>query len=91
MEFKISRHSGRNAPADALDQLLRRLGEDRDRVGFARADTEIRATWREDTPISMERDVREEIGRRAVLDIVCKVCESAPELESDWYAVSLFR
>lgn len=91
MEFRISRHSGRNAPAEALDLLLQRLGENRDRVGFAWVGTEIRATWREDAPIAMERDVREEIGRRAVLDIVCEVCEGAPELESDWYAVSSFR
>ena len=42
----------------------------------------------EDAPISMERDEREEIGRRAVLDIVRSVCERAPELKSDWFAVS---
>jgi len=44
----------------------------------------------EDLPASMERDERAEIGRRAVLDIVCDVCESAPELELDWFAVGFF-
>ncbi len=39
----------------------------------------------------MERDQREEIGRRAVFDIVSGICEREPELESDWFAVSTRR
>jgi hypothetical protein len=34
------------------------------------------------------RDERIEIGRRAVLDVVRDVCDAAPELKSDWFAVS---
>ena len=89
--FRITLHAGFAAPADALGLLWQRLDLNRDDVGFAEAGAEIMATWREDTPVSMERDEREEIGRCAVLDIVRGVCESAPELESDWFAVSTLR
>jgi hypothetical protein len=91
--FKITHHSGFAAPADALDLLWLRLDcnrEDvrsRDDLRFAKVDAELRATWREDAPLSMERPEREEFGRRAVLSVLYEVCELAPELESDWYAV----
>jgi hypothetical protein len=71
--------------------LWPRLDANGDDVRFAKVGAEIRATWGEDAPISMERDEREEIGRRAVLDIVRGVCERVPELESDWFAVSTLR
>ncbi len=93
MTFRITHHSGFAAPADALDLLWLHLDCDRDDVRnrdgvrFAKVDAELRATWREDAPLSMERPEREEFGRRAVLSILCEVCEHAPELESDWYAV----
>lgn len=93
MTFKITHHSGFAAPADALDLLWLRLDcnrEDvrsRDDLRFAKVDAELRATWREDAPLSMERPEREEFGRRAVLSVLYEVCELAPELESDWYAV----
>jgi hypothetical protein len=74
-----------------MDLLWQRLGASRDEVSFAKVGPEIRATWEEDAPVSMERDERVEIGRRAVLDIVIDVCERAPELNSDWFAVSARR
>jgi hypothetical protein len=90
--FRITIHSGSTAPADALDLLWQRLdGYRGGDARFAKVDAQIRATWGEDAPISMERDEREEIGRRAVLDIVCEVCERAPELKSDWFAVGTLR
>jgi hypothetical protein len=90
--FAITLHSGSTAPADALDLLWQRLDEYRgDDARFAKVDAQIRATWGEDAPISMERDEREQIGRRAVLDVVCEVCERAPELEADWFAVGALR
>lgn len=58
-------------------------------VTFAKGDAEIFATWGEDTPVSMTQDERAEIGRRAVLDIVCSVCEQVSGLNSDWFAVSV--
>jgi len=75
-------------PADALDQLWQHLGSERAEVCFARLDSEITATTGEDAPVSMTRDERVHIGRHAVLDIVREVCEEAPELRSDWFAVS---
>jgi hypothetical protein len=93
MTFRITHHSGFVAPADALDLLWLRLAcscddvRDRDDVQFAKVGAELRATWSKDASLSMERPEREEFGRRAVLSILCEVCEHAPELESDWYAV----
>lgn len=60
-------------------------------MSFAKVGAEIRATWRKDARASMERDERAALGRRAVLDIVIDVCERAPELNSDWFAVSAQR
>lgn len=88
MRFKITHHSGFAAPADALDLLWARLGANRDGVSFAKVGREIRAMTKEDAPVSMTRDERTEIGRRAVLDIVRDACDGAPELKSDWFAVS---
>ncbi len=94
MKFRITNHLGFRAstrPDNALDLLWQRLGTSHDEVSFTKVDAEIRATWGEDAPVSMERDERAELGRRAVLDIVIDVCERAPELNSDWFAVSVRR
>jgi hypothetical protein len=91
VEFRITRHSGYPAPADALELLWQRLGASRDDTRFAKGDAEIRATWGQDAPVSMERDEREEIGRLAVLEIVRDACEQAPGLRTDWFAVSARR
>jgi hypothetical protein len=88
MSFRITRHSGSGAPADALALLLPRLEADPQGARISKVGAEIRFTLPGDSPVSMERDEREEIGRRAVLDIVREVCDGAPELESDWFAVS---
>jgi hypothetical protein len=71
-----------------MDLLWQRLGANRDGTSFAKVGAEIRATGREDAPALMERDERTAFGRRAVLDIVISVCERAPELNSDWFAIS---
>jgi hypothetical protein len=94
MKFRIVPHAGHTAPpppADAIDVLWQRLGGGRDGTSFARVGPEISATWGEDAPASMERDERTELGRRAVLAILREVCESAPELELEWFAVGYFR
>jgi hypothetical protein len=88
VQFRITPHSGFAPPADALDLLLERLGARRDEVSFAKVGSEIRATTGEDAPVSMTRDERMEIGRRVVLNVVRDVCETVPELRSDWFAVS---
>ena len=87
VEFRITHHSGSSAPDDALDLLWQQLDERHGNVRFAK----IRAALRDDTPVSMESDEREEIGRRAVLNIVRGVCDSAPQLKLDWFAVSALR
>jgi hypothetical protein len=91
VKFKVTRHSGFAPPADALDLLWQRLGAKRDEVSFAKADSEIRAAWEEGAAASMDRAERSEIGRLAVLQIVRDVCERAPELRLEWYAVSPLR
>lgn len=91
MRFKITLHSGSKAPADALELLWKRLGRSREEIRFARKGEEIAVIWGEDAPISMESDERKEIGRRAVLDVLEAVCDRAPELKSDWFAVSALR
>jgi hypothetical protein len=88
LRFRITHHSGFAAPADALDLLSARVGASRNGVSFAKIGQYIRAMTPEDAPVSMTRDERIEIGRRAVLDVVCDVCESSTELQSDWFAVS---
>ncbi len=91
MQFRITPHSGFTPPADALELLWQRLGPRRDEVSFAKDGTEITARTGEDAPVSMTRDERIEIGRRAVLTVVRDVCEGAPELKSDWFAISTER
>jgi hypothetical protein len=91
VNFRITRHSGWAPPDDALDLLWERLGTRREDASFAKGRTEIRASWEKDVSISMERDEREELGRAAILDIVRGVCEQAPELKTDWFAVSVHR
>jgi hypothetical protein len=91
VRFRITVHSGFAAPADALDMLAERLGRVRDEARFERRSTDIVATWGEDVPVSMESDEREELGRLAVLGIIEDVCDSSPELQLDWFAVSTSR
>jgi hypothetical protein len=88
VDFSITRHSGWSSPENAIDLLWERLGARREEASFARERTEIRAIWRVDLPVAMERNEREELGRAAILEIVRGVCEKAPELKSDWFAVS---
>lgn len=88
MHFRITPHSAAAPPADALELLWKRLGSEWGGVSFAKAGEEIEARTGEDAPVSMTSDEREEIGRRVVLDVVVRICEDAPELVSDWYAVS---
>jgi len=71
-----------------MELLLRRLGAQHDGVSFAMVGAEIRATSPEYVGDSTTRAERVEVARRAILEIVCDACDGAPELESDWFAVS---
>ncbi len=88
MRFRITRHANASPPEDALDLLTTRIGGRRQDVRFARVGGEIRANLDRDEPVAMTHDERADIGRRAVLEIVADVCDRAPELNLDWYAVS---
>jgi len=60
-------------------------------VSFYRVGDEIRAEWGDDPPSSMgqdERAERAERGRGEILEIVLGICDRAPELDSDWFAIS---
>ena len=89
VRFRITIHSGFRPPEDALEVLFAKLGGFREGVRFSKLNNEIRATVSEEG--SRERDELEEIGRRQVLDVVKNVCERAPELELDWFAVAALR
>ena len=71
-----------------MELLLRRIGDRRGEVSFAQAGAEVIATSEDDEGDAQDREGRIALGRRAVFDIIDEVCERAPELESDWYAVS---
>lgn len=88
VRFRITHHSGHLVPDDALDVLWQRLGAGEHELTFIRVGAEIEVSVEGDAPVSMTHDEREEVGRRTVLGLVLDACEHAPELESDWFAVS---
>ena len=88
MQFRIMRHSGSGAPPDALGLLWRQLeGQRFEDVVFTRRGTEVEANAGHDSPISMERDEREEVGRTEVLDRLREICDGDSELRFNWFAV----
>jgi hypothetical protein len=58
-----------------------------DDVSLARVGAQIWVTWGPEVGSSPDARERSEIGRRTVANIVRSVCEHAPELEFDWFAV----
>ena len=88
MRFRITRHATASPPENALDLLTSRIGTHREDIYFAHVGAEIRAELDRDEPVAMTQDDRADIGRRAVLEVIEEVCERAPELKVDWYAVS---
>lgn|GEM_PF-740633 len=91
LKFRITIHSGFVAPPDALDLLAQRLGAGTGVTRFTQGVAEIKVTWDEDLPVSMESDEREQMGRLAVLGMVRETCERSPNLKFDWYAISARR
>jgi hypothetical protein len=91
VRFTITLHSGYDAPPDALERLFEQVGPTREDARFAMASSEIRATWGEDAPTSMESDEREQRGRSALLEILEEACERSSDLKLDWFAVSARR
>jgi hypothetical protein len=92
VQFKITRHSGRSAPTDALELLWGRVeGRSFENVVFAQRGRELSASVGRESPVSMERDEREEQARREVLECLRQICDGASELRVEWFAVSLRR
>jgi hypothetical protein len=71
-----------------MDLLIERLPPRREDVRFAKVGRGVRAMLDREDAVWMTRDERTAIGRRAVLEAVSDVCDRAPELKLDWYAVS---
>jgi hypothetical protein len=71
-----------------MELLLRRLGARRDELTFAMDGDAITATSEEHEGESSTREERVDTERRAIVDLLVRVCDDAPELESDWFAVS---
>jgi hypothetical protein len=71
-----------------MELLLRRLGAQQDEASFAMSGREITAQWGDGDAVALARDTRVEVERRAIVDLISAACERAPELESDWFAVS---
>jgi hypothetical protein len=88
MRFRITPHTTAAPPEQAIELLTERIGRRREDVSFMRVGGELRANLDRDDPVSMTRDERADIGRRAVLEIIGEVCERTPEIKFDWYAVS---
>jgi hypothetical protein len=91
MTYRITPHLGSPRPrwdAEAMELLWQRLDTAHNQALFAKVGSEVRATWRLDARLPVERDELIEVGRLAVLEIVREVCRRAPELEFDWFAVS---
>jgi hypothetical protein len=88
MRFRITKHTAKTPPDHVLELLTERIPQRREDVLFTSAGGEIRARLDRDDAVWMTQDERLEIGRRAVLDVVGEVCDRAPELKLDWYAVS---
>jgi hypothetical protein len=88
MDYRITPHSGFGAPENALDLLWQQLGARQQEFSFSQGRAEIRARWRAEVPVSMERDEHERLGRTTVLEIVRDACRRAPDLDADWFAVS---
>ncbi len=86
--FKVIRHAA-VAPPDRVMSLLReRIPKRCEDVCFSISGDEIGASLDRDDSVSVTSDERVEIGRRAVLNALEEVCEWAPELSLDWYAVA---
>ena len=88
MRFKVTRHSAERPPEGVVALLGERIPRRREDVMFTSVGGEIRARLDREDAVWMTQDERIEIGRQAVLEAVGEICERAPELKLDWYAVS---
>jgi hypothetical protein len=88
MQFKITRHTGAGAPRDAVELLWGQIeGRQFEEVAFSRRGAELGVSVGHDSPVSMERDEREEVARMEVLACLREICEGVSDLRFDWFAV----
>ena len=71
-----------------MSLLCERLPNRCEDVCFSMSSGEISASLDREDSVSETNDERVEIGRRAVLGALEEICDDAPELKLDWYAVS---
>jgi len=88
MGFRVMRHAAMTPPDRAMGLLNERIPKRHEDVCFSISGDEIGASLDRDESVSVTRDERVEIGRRAVLKALEETCERAPELRLDWYAVA---
>jgi hypothetical protein len=86
MRFRITRHAGRDAPADAMDQLLALLVQRRSKGRFRKVGKEIRVAWGSDDG-GWDRPQRLELEREELLHLLHETCRADAALSLDWYAV----
>ncbi len=88
MEFTITTHTGYDAPAGAIESLWDGLrATSVEDAAFAMGHGEIRATWGYDEASRAVLEELAEPNRRALLEVICELCDRTPGLESDWYAI----
>jgi hypothetical protein len=87
MRFRITAHSGYDAPADAMDRLLASLSGQSGKGRFRKVGREIRVVWGTEDG-GWDRPERREFERAEVLDFIRETChEGGPALNIDWYAI----
>jgi|SRR5581483_1654749 len=86
MRFRITSHTGYDAPADAMDQLLASLSGHRSKGRFRKVGREIRVVWGSEDG-GWDRPERRELEREQVLDLIRERCREESSLSADWYAV----
>jgi hypothetical protein len=86
MRFRITRHAGYDVPADAMDELLASLSEQRGKGRFRMVGKEIRVVWGSDDG-GWDRPERSELEREQLLDLIRETCRNGSALSADWYAV----
>jgi hypothetical protein len=86
--FRITRHAALTPPDRAMSLLCERLPDRSEDVRFSMVGGEVGASFDREESVSANYDESVEIGRRAVLGALEEICDLAPELELDWYAVS---
>jgi hypothetical protein len=86
MRFRITRHAGRDVPADAMELLLASLSERRSKGRFRKVGREIRVVWGTEDG-GWDRPERSELEREELLEELRDACRAGSALSLDWYAV----